>query len=818
MNFLIQVLIAVAMAIIFKPKLDPVKPPSGSDLEFPTVDETRKIPIVYGTVLLKSVAIFWAGKDFEYEEEVQDGGLFGDDITLGFKYYVSLAVAISFGEIKLNKIYFNEALAWSSSGEFGEGAIDFQIDEPKLFKTEGDIMADNGVQGKFNLFSGTQDQEISSHIELTEGFNKLPVFKNLAYIVFKNFYWGNDRRLPQPDVEVERLPNNILDDEDYYITGSSGAKEANPVEIIFDIMTNEEFYGVSIPSEKIDKENFKAVGKQLKDEGFGLSLIFEGGSIFEDIKKDIQKHISCNIFMSYTTGKWTIKLNRQDYNIEDLRTFNESNIKTIQKYNKREIANLASELKITYVDRNNFYKKRSLSAKSPSILRLRGNPKIEEDEFLACKDKVIAAKIASREIKSYTKPLISLILITDRTAFGLQIGDVIIVNYSRYNINNKTFRITEVDLGDFNKRQIKLSLIEDIFTFGEQVVSVNEDNLYEQPTDVDLLFDNYNFEAPVLFGENHNMITCFEKHNTRSNGYAVYIEEDADRILRLSSNVTTSYSILIEQINVNQNEIYLKIKEDDRNFELNIIKSASVEERLQGFNFAVITDGVNQEFISFKGFGYDFSNDRYKITNLWRGCIDTVPKPFPSGSKIYFLDYGSSNLLLDETNTDNIIKTYDLERKFYTKSDLIYKNDETIQFTRRFNKPLYPYKLTINSNIWGNNEVIDGIETYTAINLNTDLSLEWFNADRNKTIRYVNRFDTPTTTNEPNTIYNLRIYDDADVLIKTESGLTAQTYVFTDETTINPGGVYYPKLRFELETERDGIISKEWYNVKILRQ
>ena len=823
MNFLIQLAIALALAIIFKPKIESPNPPSGDDIEFPTIDETRNIQVVYGTVLLKGVACIWAGEDFKYIERKESGGLLGPDITLGFEYFISFAIALSFGRVGLKKIYLNDALAFDNLNGIarysGDTADIISISKQDLFQTEADQMPRNGFQGALDFYSGSVSQEINPWIESKEGAGNVPAYRNLSYIVFQQPYIGNSRNVPTPDVEVERIPQNVTTGDDYFIETKPNVLEANPVEILYDVMTNNDYFGVGIPPEKIDEENFREVGAQLKQEGFGLSLIFEGGSTFEDIKKDIEKHVSCNVFMSYTTGKWTIKLNRQDYDVNTLRIFDEKNIKSVQKMTKTETSNLSSELKISYTDRDSEYKKRTLSATSPTIERLRGSPKVENDEFLACKDRDLAAKIVSREIRAYATPLISLNLIVDRTAFGLEIGDVIIVNYPRYNINNTVFRITEVDLGLFNRREIKLSLIQDIFSFGEEIYSINEDLLNQRPTDEDYIFTNFNFEAPVFFGEDHTMITCLEDHNTRSFGFELFVEEATERLLRASSGASTTYSFLESQADVNETILYIQANANGRNFNLDFIGDATTEQRNVGKNFAILTNGTEQEFISFRRATLDAPNNRYILEDVWRGGLDTVPKFWTSfATKVYFIDYGSLPTVLDETNIAGTIKTYDIERKFYTKENELFLDNATIEFTRRFDKPFYPYALDVNGFRWGTNQTIDNFETFTVVPLNTDLELEWQNADRSDSIAKFNYYNRPTTNNEANTVYNLRIYDDNDVLIKTETGLTSQTYTFTDETTINPGGVYYPKLRFELESERDGILSKEMYNIKIIRQ
>lgn len=826
MNFIIQLVIAIALAIIFKPKIESPDPPSGEDIEFPTVDETRNIQVIFGTVLLKGVACVWGGRDFRYVEQKESGGLLGPDITLGYEYFISFAIAISFGRVGLKRIFLNEALAFDSGtlGQSGVRAIysdtafPVNIFQPELFRSEGSQMPRDGFVGTSDFYSGSLDQEINTFIEDQEGSGNVPAYKNLSYMVFKAPYIGNSRTVPTPDIEVERLPKNITSGDDYFIETKPNVYECNPVEILYDIMTNNDYYGIGIPPEKIDEDNFREVGVQLKQEGFGLSLIFEGGSTFEDVKKDIEKHISCNIYLSYITGKWTIKLNRQDYDVNTLKIFDSSNIKNVQKLTKTELPNLASELKISYTDRESEYKKRTITASSPTIERLRGAPKVENDEFLACKDRDLASKIVSREIRAYSTPLISLNLLVDRNAFGLQIGDVVIVNYPRYNINNTVFRITEVDLGLFNKREIKLSLIQDIFSFGEEIYSINEDLLNQRPTDTDYIFTNFNFEAPVFFGENHTMITCLEDHNTRSFGFQLYVEESTERLLRASNDSVTTYGILDSQIEVNDTELYIRDSEASRNFNINFIQDATIEQRNQGKNFAILTNGTDQELISFRRATLDGSNSRYILEDVWRGGLDTTPKFWPSTTKIYFLDYGGLSAILDETKIDGTIKTYDIERRFYTKDNELFVDNATIEFTRRFDKPLYPYALDVNSFRWGTNQTIDNFITYTIVPLNTNLILEWDNADRSDSILKFNYYNRPTDNNEANTIYNLRIYDDTDTLIKNEIGLTSQNYTFTDETTINPLGVHYDKLRFELESERDGILSKEMYNVRIIRE
>jgi hypothetical protein len=65
MAFFVQLAIAIAMMIIayvIMPKPKPPRPEAAKDLEDPTAEAGRPIPVIFGTVLVKGGNVLWFGE------------------------------------------------------------------------------------------------------------------------------------------------------------------------------------------------------------------------------------------------------------------------------------------------------------------------------------------------------------------------------------------------------------------------------------------------------------------------------------------------------------------------------------------------------------------------------------------------------------------------------------------------------------------------------------------------------------------------------------------------------------------------------------
>lgn len=810
MSYLIMFLINIAMMILMKQDIEAGTPPSIDQLEFPTVDETRNITVFFGTNKIKSASNIWAGTNFRTERMTKKVGVFplDDNVTTGYRFFISLASCVGFGKVYLRRIYFKDEEVYQSDyldSEFGDSTKEIYIDKPDIFKNDGDEVKDNGVKGYVNFYDGTQIIR-DPHIEEIQGVDTLPPFKKLSYFVFKDFYFGNNKVLATPEFEVLRLPNAISEGEDYFIKNEDGSYDANPVEIIYDLMQDSDLFGVGVDENEIDIDNFKAIAKKLKNEGFGLSMTLESGTTFDDIRLDIQKHISCNIFKSNFTGKWMITLNRDDYNSEDLFELNDENGK-ISKYSKTQISSLYTEVKITFNDRQENYTDRMISAKTQSTLNVRGKSKTIKDDFKACKNIDLANKIAAREILGYSKPLSTLELNINRKIFEaneLDIGDVVRVKFDKYNINS-VYRVKEVDFGLFSDNTIKINLLEDIFSFGSTLSTSISGSKFEKPQEKAYDFKAFYSEANIFFGEANNIIIATGNFSNRSRGFELYTKSNQIRNYEKYSD-TTPTGILKQDISELDEDIVLYYNKDNYSFDHYLLNSKTESSRRLGQNLAIISDGVNQEYISFEDLERDSFNNTATLKNCWRGCLDTLPKNFKIDEAFVF--FISESIILeniDSTYTLNKSVTFDIDKIYSTKTNVTAVEDETIIFQKRTDKPFLPQNLLIN-----------GFNFKEEISLTDKLELQWSHADRKECILKVKHFKDLNIEKEKDVLYNIYIYDDNNILLKSITNLDDDNYIFEDEEK-DENNNYHSELNVVIESVRNNIKSHEQYNLKIKR-
>jgi hypothetical protein len=69
----VLVIAVVAACYAVSPKAPEPVPPTLKDIQAPTAEQGRPIPVVFGTYLVKSPNVVWYG-DLGYEEVRSDGG------------------------------------------------------------------------------------------------------------------------------------------------------------------------------------------------------------------------------------------------------------------------------------------------------------------------------------------------------------------------------------------------------------------------------------------------------------------------------------------------------------------------------------------------------------------------------------------------------------------------------------------------------------------------------------------------------------------------------------------------------------------------
>ena len=108
-------------------------------------------------------------------------------------------------------------------------------------------------------------------------------------------------------------------------TAPIGNGDANPIAIIYDVLTNE-WGGIGAPASAIDLTSFAAAAQTLQDEQHGMSLVVQRAVDARELIETVLKQIDGVVYEEPTTRKYVVKLVREDYTLGSLFIADESNI------------------------------------------------------------------------------------------------------------------------------------------------------------------------------------------------------------------------------------------------------------------------------------------------------------------------------------------------------------------------------------------------------------------------------------------------------------------------------------------------------------
>lgn len=157
-----------------------------------------------------------------------------------------------------------------------------------------------------------------------------------------------------------------------------------------------------------------------------------------------------------------------------------------------------------------------------------------------------------------------------------------------------------------------------------------------------------------------------------------------------------------------------------------------------------------------------------------RGCLDTIPMGHDPGQTIFVIDkFVGSNFV-------EYLGTQTISVKLQAKAvggvvPMEYAPPHQITFNQRFARPYPPARMLVNGQPWYIRALIDE---------DNDLTVSW--VGRNKILQgdQILGQQDAGVTEEPTVTYTVRFYTEANVLVKTISGITASPFVYTFEQIV----------------------------------
>jgi len=236
------------------------------------------------------------------------GGGKSEDVTVGFRYYMGLHMAVCHGPVdEVSALIVGDRLAWSGSVTAN---ATISVNAPNLF---GGEEKEGGIQGSLDVAMGGPAQVVNSYLQARIG-GVVPAFRGVLALIYRGGLVAcNNPYIKKWAVKVKRITQGWGPDGVWYSAKAEVPSVGmNPAHIIYQCLTNKS-WGMGYPTSIIDSASFTTAADALYAEGFGLNLLWNQQARIEDFVLDVASHINATVYVRPDTGQFALKLIRDDY-------------------------------------------------------------------------------------------------------------------------------------------------------------------------------------------------------------------------------------------------------------------------------------------------------------------------------------------------------------------------------------------------------------------------------------------------------------------------------------------------------------------------
>lgn len=564
MGFFITLLIFAALFLLSellrpKPNIEDAKPAGLGDFNFPTATEGRAVPIVWGTIQITGPNVVWYGNlvTQAIEEEVKTGLFSSDDVTVGYRYYVGLQMALCRGPIdQLRKVWVGDDILFdASSAPLEHGDVEV-FSKPWLFGGD-DVGGNGGMWGALQLFGGTNTQTVSTYLSK---YQKIPVttgdtpaYRGVCYVCPNTgpFYVGNSASIKPWKFELRRLPEGW---SDYVLGGVNypydwtaykavNTHDANPALVLYEILTNAD-WGLGFTDADLDIPSFYYSTLQCHSEDNGFSMILDQAQEANDLLRLALEQIDAVLYQDQETGLWTLTMIRPAADLSDpsppaVLPIDGSNMIKLENFTRGSWDNTPNQLLLEFNDRSDHYKQTYAGAQDMGNIRIQDLNVRSQIRMPGVKSASLAGKLVWRELMTMSYPLVKATVTVDRSFWNAKIGQRVSFSDTNLGVTNFGMRIGSLNLGRLTEGEVRLELVEDIFRDVDAAFADVPGSGWVDPAETVEAFDyEISFESPRAF--NSRISPSPEFNRIWAGGRRVASESAFDIMGKLSGE--TSYA------------------------------------------------------------------------------------------------------------------------------------------------------------------------------------------------------------------------------------------------------------------------------------
>lgn len=575
--------------------------------------------------------------------------------------------------------------------------------------------------------------------------------------------------------------------------------DANPVHIIYECMTNPD-WGMGGAPTSFDLPVWLAAAQTIYDEGFGMSLVWAQQSTVEAFVGEIIDHIQATIFINPRNGLWTIKLIRDDYDVDTLPVLNRDNC-TITSFDRKAWGETTNEIVVTWTNPENGQEE-TVMAQDLANITIQGAIISDSRNYYGIRTSELAMAVAKRDLRMASSPLAIFDIEVDRDAWDFVPGGVVVLDYPEpdYEISRLVLRISKIDYGRPGDMTIKINAIEDIFSLPIAAYGLPPSTEWQSSEETPRNFDySTALTAPLYFATNAAL--------SANVGQIDFPEVMAMILAAQDSEDTFTYDVVSESIDPS-GEV---VEENYGTFATvghALLDGAMAAEAVSIVDFVSFVGEqtpVLNGFV-FIGEGGDADMEIALISDydedtgftLQRGILDTVPRAWPDNTPVWFV-VTDSNVYDETARAGGETVTYKLlPRTSLGTLDLEDADTLTATLTERPWLPNRPGDVKVNGVGFGPVD-IGGALT---------VPVTWANRNRLMEPTQVVHWTDPTITPEEGQTTRITILSSDRTVVTTHSGLTDTSFML-DITDF--GGESSGIVR--VTAERDGLESLQGHEI-----
>lgn len=554
----------------------------------------------------------------------------------------------------------------------------------------------------------------------------------------------------------------------------------NPAHIVYQCVTDAN-WGMGYPAAAIDDANFTAVADALYEETFGLCMIWNQQTSIQEFIGLVMNHIGGIFYADPTTGKFKLKLLRDDYDAGALEVFDESSIIELESFQRVGYGETTNEITVVYRDQD-LNRDSAVTVQDLANINAQGAVVSKTVQYPGLPSAVLAGRVAERDLIASSTPLAKARIRVNRNAWSKIPGDVIKLSWSKLGLSGVVMRVLGINTGTLTDGAITVDLAEDVFGLPDSTYAAQEPGAWTEP---DVLPSPITIQALVeapywtiartfeptdfadVDADAGYVRTLAARSSSTWQGYRIWSRVGATTFEERNVGAFSASATLLSSIDQQATTITIQ-----NGIDLGLIEAGKL---------LVLGSGQAAEWV--EAIAVDLGAGTIDVA---RGVLDTTPANWAMGTRVWLAD----EYLGDDPTERATSEVVDVRLATIATGgelDVADATNQQITLAQRFARPYPPGNISINGSAW-------------PTTVSAALSVTWSHRDRTQQTAYVVHQDEASIGPEDGTAYNAYIYDDGtDELLVQELGI--------GDTSWAPVLNHTGPVRLEIESTREGIVS-----------